>query len=77
MDELVGVLSKAVANGIRERFQHASETKKHADDSLAAGREFVKAYVIFTHYVEGLHTTIKGKGGHNSEGAKGDKGHDH
>jgi hypothetical protein len=77
VDKLVGVLSKAMSNGISERFQHASETRKHADDSTAAGREFVKAYVIFTHYVEGLHATIKGAGGHHSEGAKGDKGHDH
>jgi hypothetical protein len=67
VDKLVDVLTKAMANGIRERFQHASETQKHADDSVAAGREFVEAYVIFTHYVEGLHATIKGSGDHHGE----------
>lgn len=77
VDKLVGVLSKAMSNGIRERFQHAGETRKHADESVVAGREYVKAYVIFTHYVEGLHAMIKGGGGHHSEGAKGDKGHNH
>lgn len=77
VDKLVGVLSKAMSNGIRERFQHASETREHANDSVAAGREYVKAYVIFTHYVEGLHAMIKGGGGHHSERAKGDKGHGH
>ena len=77
VDKLVGVLSEAMSNGIRERFHHASETRKHADDSVAAGREYVKAYVIFTHYVEGSHAMIKGGVGHHSEGAKGDKGHDH
>jgi len=77
VDKLVGVLSKAMSNGIRERFQHASETRKHANDSVAAGREYVQAYVIFTHYVEKLHTTIKRGGGHHSEGAKSDKGHAH
>lgn len=77
VDKLVGVLSKAMSNGIRERFQHAGETRKHANDSVAAGREYVKAYVVFTHYVEGLHAMIKGGGGHNSGGAKDDKGHDH
>jgi len=77
VDKLVGVLSKAMSDGIRERFQHAGKTRKHADDSVAAGREFVKAYVIFTHYVEGLHAMIKAGGGHRSEGAKGNKGHDH
>ena len=76
VDALVDVLTKAMANGIRERFRHASETQKHADDSVAAGREFVEAYVIFTHYVEGLHAIIKGSGGHHGEGAKGHSGHD-
>lgn len=77
VDNLVDVLSKAMSNGIRERFQHASETLKHANDSVAAGREYVEAYAIFTHYVEGLHAMIKGGGGHHGEGAKGDKGHAH
>jgi hypothetical protein len=76
VDKLVDVLTKAMANGIREHFHHAVETQKHANDSVAAGREFVKVYVIFTHYVEGLHAIIKGSGGHHSEGAKGRSGHD-
>jgi len=63
-DKLVEVLTNAMAKGIRERFQHAGETKKHADDSVAAGSKFVEAYVIFTHYVEGLHAMIKESGGH-------------
>ncbi len=65
VDKLVDVLTKAMANGIRERFQLASETHKHANDSVVAGRKFVKTYVIFTHYVEGLHTIIKGSGDHH------------
>ena len=67
VEKLVKVLSNAMANGIRERFQHASETRMHADDSVATGREFVEAYVIFTHYVEGLHADIKGESGHHGE----------
>jgi hypothetical protein len=76
VDKLVDVLTKAMANGIRERFQRAIKTQKHANDSVAAGREFVEAYVIFTHYVEGLHAIIKGSGGHHGEGAKSHSGHD-
>jgi hypothetical protein len=60
VDKLVGVLTDATAKGIRERFHRALETKKHADESVAAGRGFVEAYVIFTHYVEGLHGSVKG-----------------
>jgi hypothetical protein len=67
VDKLVNVLSNAMANGIRKRFQHASETQKHADDSVAAGREFVESYVVFTHYVEGIHGLIKGGAAHHGE----------
>ncbi len=76
-DKLVDVLTNAMAKGIRERFQRASETRKHADQSVAAGREFVEAYVTFTHYVEGLHGLIKAGPAHtdaskgNVEGAHG------
>ena len=67
VDKLVNVLSNAMANGIRKRFQHARETQKHADDSVTTGREFIKSYVIFTHYVEGLHGLIKGGAAHHGE----------
>jgi len=60
VDKLDGVLIDAMAKGIRERFRRAMETKKHADESVTAGREFVEAYVIFTHYVEELHASGKG-----------------
>lgn len=70
-DKLINVLTKAMADGIRDRFQHTRETQKHADDSVAAGREFVEAYVDFTHYVEGLHAMIEGKGVQHSKEVHG------
>jgi hypothetical protein len=76
VNKLLDVLTKAMANGIRKRFQHTKETQKHADDSVAAGREFVEAYVIFTHYAEGLHAIIKANADHHFGGAKGHSGHD-
>ena len=77
VDKLVDVLTEAMADGIRERFQHTKETQKHADDSVAAGREFIKAYVIFTHYAEGLHATINANADHHFGEAKSQSGHDH
>jgi hypothetical protein len=53
-DGLVKLVTDAAAKGIRERFAHALETKKHADHTVDAGRKFVEAYVEFTHYVERL-----------------------
>lgn len=75
VDKLVAVLTDALGKGLRERFQHAHENQKHADDSVAAGREFVESYVVFTHYVEGLHGLIKGHAAHGDEAvaSSGDK----
>ena len=39
--------------------------KKHKDESVEAGREYVEAYVAFVHYVEELHNMISGDGGHH------------
>ncbi len=44
-----------IEEGIRERLARAAAAKKRSDAGVAAGREFVEAYVEFTHYVERLH----------------------
>jgi hypothetical protein len=62
VDDLVTDVTKAVADGIRQRFNRTVATKKHADDSVAAGREYVEAYVEYIHYVERLHQTAEGHG---------------
>jgi hypothetical protein len=59
VDELVSALTKAAAKGIRDRFNRALDTKKDVNKSVTAGREFVEAYVTYTHYAEKLHTLIK------------------
>ncbi len=61
----IGELAEA---GVRERFARANEAKEHANHNTEAGREFVAAYVVFVHYVEGLHGTIAGPGDHQAEG---------
>jgi len=65
VDKLSNILTNAMANGIRKRFYRALEARKHADENVTAGREYVEAYVIFTHYVEGLHALIKGGTAHH------------
>lgn len=63
-DALVQLVTEDVAAGIRKRFEHAAATFRHKDESVAQGREFVEAYVIFTHYVERLHQDATGQGAH-------------
>ncbi|WP_020678029.1 DUF6448 family protein [Geopsychrobacter electrodiphilus] len=64
IDKVIEVMTGALAKGIRENFTLAYENQKHANDSVDAGREFVESYVVFTHYVEGLHNLIKADTAH-------------
>lgn len=73
VDKLVNVLTNAMANEIRARFAEAYEKQKHADASVDEGREFVESYVVFTHYVEGLHGLIKAEAGYHGKAAAGPK----
>lgn len=75
-DHLVKHVSEAVTAGIRERFNRVKDAKKHADESVAKGREFVEAYVIFTHYVERIHMDIAAGGEHHG-GVKEEKSAEH
>ncbi len=77
-DNLVKLVTDAAAKGVRERFEHAKETKKHSDESVEAGRKFVAAYVEFTHYVERLYTDAAGPSGHGrGEAGKAEEQHHH
>jgi len=67
VDVLVKHVTDAVAKGIRERYALTAERKKHADESVEKGREFVEAYVEFTHYVERLHMDASSAGAHHGE----------
>ncbi|MDH3524151.1 MAG: DUF6448 family protein [Acidobacteriota bacterium] len=67
-DALVAEITGVIAEGVRKRFGHARETRALAEESVTAGREFVAAYVQFTHYVEGLEAVA---GGHSAEHGAG------
>lgn len=65
----VDALAKAIAThteeGIRQRFNHALKTRKHAGESVEKGREFVEAYVTYVHYVEGIVQAVHAKAHHD------------
>ncbi|MDD5643610.1 MAG: DUF6448 family protein, partial [Syntrophales bacterium] len=63
-EQLAQHLTEQVAKGIKERFQVAEAKKKRAEESVAAGREFVRAYVEFVHYVEKIHQDASGHAAH-------------
>ena len=78
-EELTREITQLIAEGIRHRFTKTMETKQHADENVAAGREFVEAYVEFVHYVERLHTDATGPAGHAAPAEKSSEpsGHQH
>ncbi len=53
-EELLKYLTEAVHHGIHEQFTNAMAKKNFKPDDVAAGREYVKAYVEFIHYAERL-----------------------
>lgn len=70
VENLVKLVTETASKGIRERFNKAKEAKEHADQSIEAGREFVEAYVQFTHYAERLHLDSTAEAEHHHSSAK-------
>lgn len=74
LTEQVDTLAKRIVSmveaGIRQRFEHALEARKHAEESIEAGRKYVAAYVEYVHYVEHIHQAAAGAAAHHSEASE-------
>lgn len=55
MKDLAKLLESAVQGGLEARFKKVAVKKKFKKDDILAGREYVKSYVEFIHYVERLY----------------------
>ena len=79
IEAVVKHITALAARGIEKRFSQTLDRKKHADESVAAGRNFVEAYVEFTHYLERLYNDAAGQaaaqGKPDESKAKGGHGH--
>ena len=69
-EEMIGKVTAHVSHAIREKFDRVLEAQKHKDESVAAGREYVEAYVAYMHFVEGVHAAVMSAGSH-AHAAKG------
>jgi hypothetical protein len=67
VDPLAQKIAEHAAAGVRERFARALAAKKHAGESVAAGREYVEAYVTYVHYVEGVVQAVHAEAHHGEE----------
>lgn len=73
-NKLVKELNGAVSQGIQNRLNILNEKKKHANESVAAGRDYVAAYVEFVHYVEKLHGDAVAGADEHASATKQDQG---
>lgn len=54
-DALVRLISQRAGDSVRRQFARVLEARRHADDSVEAGRAFTEAYASFAHSVEELY----------------------
>lgn len=54
VEPLADELTSAIRQGIEQRFEVAYEKRQTADESVAQGREYVDAYVQYTHFAESV-----------------------
>ena len=66
-ETLVKLVTDTVSQGIRQRYETVAEALKHKDESVQKGREYVAAYVEYTHYVERLQKDAEGHAAHSGE----------
>ena len=64
-EEMIKKMSNHMGKAIKEKFAKVIELKKSKDKSVEAGREYVEAYIVYMHYVEGIHAAIMSAGSHH------------
>lgn len=59
VDEFLSKLNKHIEKVVREKYEKVAKLNKVKDDSTEQGREFVEAYVNYTHTIEALHDILE------------------
>lgn len=75
VDPVVKLLTDAVQKGLREQFKVVISKTDFSKDNVAAGREYIEAYVEYIHYVERIYEASKepAKGHYPEPGAPAHK----
>ena len=76
VEPLLKLLTEAMQTGVREQFKQVAAKRKFGKDDVSAGRDYVKGYVEFVHYVERIYEAAKNPAeGHypDSQGAAAHK----
>lgn len=76
-EAVVRLLTDAIRHGVHERFHAASHARHFDPADVAAGRNYVAAYVDYVHYVERLWDAARSAGHGHGEHAPGAHQHVH
>jgi len=63
---VISMVTDTVSRGIRQRYEKVAEALKHKDESVQQGREYVAAYVEYTHYIERIQQDAEAKAAHHA-----------
>lgn len=74
--DLTRVLNDAVSKGVQDRYQALLAKKAYDPNDLESGRAYVKSYVEYTHYVEGVYQTAVAASAHHDHHSE-DAHHEH
>ena len=66
IDDLMLKFNKHIEMVIREKYNEVIKLDKVKNESVEKGREYVKAYVEYTHLLEGIHDMIEHGAGHGA-----------
>jgi len=66
LEDFLVKLNNHIDKVVREKYKKVAELNKVKDNSTARGREYVEAYVDYTHTVEAIHDILEHGGGHAS-----------
>lgn len=56
--EVAAFLTEEMRRGVEERLERLERRRQFAADDVAAGREYIAAYVAFIHYIEAIHRAL-------------------
>lgn len=75
-DAVVKLLQDSVDKEVRTHFEHVNHKKSFDPNNVAAGRDYVRTYVFYTHYIEGIHKAVTSPASHH-EHSSSESGHQH
>lgn len=66
IDDLLGKLNNHIGKVLKEKYEKVAALEKIKNDSPEQGREYVEAYVGYTHTIEAMHDIVEQGSGHDA-----------